>query len=342
MAAGTDGLVSRGHRRSQTAQVAYIRRTAGTTAYQVEQVNMKDEVARRYVDVFREEIETGKTEANNPWLSLDVDAYRAYREGEASALPEPYCHDPVDRIMMAGVQGLEILCLAGGGGQQSAVFSLLGANVTVFDLTPEQLESDRRAADHYGYGVKTVQGDMRDLSALSTASFDRVYQPISTLFVPSLRDVYAGVARVLKATGLYFADYAVPLLTMAEQRPWDGEGYTLYVTEPYVRGAILETNDGRLNFLEGESFSEFHHLLSDIINGLIAEGFVIRGVWENPRPDSGRPLGELRPGSEAHKERYLPWGLSVVAEGTGPKGPATTRRNGSAGSTGGGRPLTLG
>jgi len=101
---------------------------------------------------------------------------------------------------------------------------------------------------------------------------------------------------------------------MAENRGWDGKGYTLYITEPYIRGAILETDEKKLNFTAGKSFSEFHHLLSDIINGLIAEGLSIRGLWENPRPDSGSPLNEPEPGTERHQERYLPFGLSVIAE----------------------------
>jgi len=103
---------------------------------------------------------------------------------------------------------------------------------------------------------------------------------------------------------------------MAQQKPWDGEGYTLYVTQPYVRGHILETEDGRMNFSEGQSFSEFHHLLSDIINGHIAEGFAISGVWENPRPDTGPPVEDLEPGSDEHKNRFLPFGLAVVARRT--------------------------
>jgi ubiquinone/menaquinone biosynthesis C-methylase UbiE len=215
---------------------------------------------------------------------------------------------------------MNLLCLAGGGGQQSAVFSLLGANVTVLDLTPEQLQRDQQAARHYGYEVSAIQGDMRDLSALPTAGFDRVYQPISTLYVPHLPEVYRGVARVLKPGGLYSADYAVPLLYMAEDKGWDGSGYHLHVSQPYMRGAILETGEGKLNFAEGKSFAEFHHLLSDILNGLIAEGFVIRSVWENPRPGTGKPIEGLEPGSEAHRDRFLPFGLSIVAEGTGPGG----------------------
>ena len=215
--------------------------------------------------------------------------------------------------MMKGVRGKNVLCLAGGGGQQSAVFSLLGAKVTVFDLTAEQLEADQRAAEHYGYTVETVQGDMRDLSALPAAHFDRVYQPISTLFIPDLLELYRGVAQVIKPGGLYHSQYAMPLLYMAEGKPWDGDAYTLRIAQPYVQGAILETEDGRMNFSQGQSFSEFHHLLSDIINGHIAEGFAICGLWENPRPDTEPPLEELEPDSDEHRDRFLPFGLALVA-----------------------------
>ncbi len=273
---------------------------------------IKDDIARRQIDLFREASKKG-VDGTKPFLDLDLAAYRAYRDGESTALPRPYCNDPVDRVMMMGVKGRNILCLAGGGGQHSAVFSLLGARVTVLDLTPEQLDSDQLAARHYGYEVTTIQGDMRDLSGLPSSHFARVYQPISTLFVPDLQEVYAGVARVLEPGGLYSADFAVPLLYMAEGKRWDGIGYPLRITVPYIRGAILETEEGKMSFSKGQYFAEFHHLLSDIINGLIAEGLRIQGVWENPRPDCGPSLADLKPGSEEHRERYVPFGLSVVA-----------------------------
>ncbi len=274
--------------------------------------HVKDEIAQRKLELVRQDVRDGR-DYTVPWLDLDVEAYRAYRVGETSILPKPYCDRPDDRMMMAAVQGMDVLCLAGGGGQHSAVFALLGAHVTVLDLTPEQLERDQQVARHYGYAVKTIQGDMRDLSALPSNHFDRVYQPISTLFVPDLREVYAGVARVLKRNGLFLSDYAVPLLYMAQDKGWDGGGYMLYIGEPYVRGAVLETEDGRLNYATGESYSEFHHLLSDIVNGLIAEDLQLCGLWENPRPDSGPPIEDLEPGSEAHRARYLPYGLRIVA-----------------------------
>ena len=283
-------------------------------------MRVMDEIARRNLELTRKEIRENKSDRGwgKPNLSLDVEAFRRYRDGESLELPGPCRQDPSDAVMMSGVQGMEVLCLAGGGGAQSAVFSLLGARVTVLDLTPEQLEADEIAAKHYGYEVTTIQGDIRDLSVLATASFDRVYEPISTLYVPDLRGVFRGVARVLKPGGLYFASYAVPLQYMVEDRGWDGGGYLLRVTQPYRRGAILETQDGRLNYEEGESFGEFHHALSDIINGLIAEGFTIRALNEDPHPDYGPLLHELEPGSEAHRRRFLPRGLRTIAEGGGP------------------------
>ncbi len=215
--------------------------------------------------------------------------------------------------MLADVRDRPVLCLAGGGGQQSAFYSLLGATVTVLDLTPEQLERDRMAAAHYGYEVTTIEGDMRDISDLPDRHYARVCQPISTLYVPDLRQVYRGVARVLAPGGLYFSQYVNTALYMAEDLGWDGVGYLRRFSQPHRRGPVLErASDSVMNFEEGVSFGEFNHLLSDIINGLIAEGLIVQGLWESPRPDPG-PVGEHDPGTDGHRDSIIPFGLSVIA-----------------------------
>jgi ubiquinone/menaquinone biosynthesis C-methylase UbiE len=276
-------------------------------------VEPSDDFTRLVMAEFRRAVRE-KDHYTVPWLDLDISAYRACREG-AAGLPHPYAGDPVDTLMMNGVQGLEVLCLAGGGGQQSAVFSLLGARVTVLDLMDEQLAGDRAAAAHYGYPLAVLRGDMRDLSPLADASFDRVYQPISTLYVTDLPRVYREVSRVLRPGGMYAVDFAFPLLYMAHVEGWNGDAYTLSVREPYRRGEVRETPGGRVSFTDGEPIGEYHHLLSDIVNGLLSVGLAIRGLWENPRPDSA-PTADQVPGSAAHRHRYLPFGLSVVAEKT--------------------------
>src|SRR5436309_2234334 len=80
--------------------------------------------------------------------------------------------DPQGRL--GHLAGKEVLCLAGGGGQQAVAFALNSAQVTVFDLSEGQLERDREAARHYGYSVSLFQGDMGDLSIFDPASFDIV------------------------------------------------------------------------------------------------------------------------------------------------------------------------
>jgi SAM-dependent methyltransferase len=249
-----------------------------------------------------------------PWLDLDVAAYQAYCAGRTDQIPPPYGNDPAYQRMLLGVQCLDVLCLAGGGGQQSAVYGLLGAHVTVLDLTPSQLAADQEAAAHYGYSIVTLPGDMHDLSALPAGSFDRIHQPISTLYCHDLAALYGGVARLLKPGGLYFVDFAFPLLYMAHKGAWDGQGYSLQVNEPYRRGQIRELPDGRLSYTEGEAIGEYHHLLSDMVNKLIRAGLHIAGLWENPRPSDGARAAHLTPGSKDHRDHYLPFGISILAE----------------------------
>ena len=86
--------------------------------------------------------------------------------------------------VLAGVAGKEVLCLASGGGQQSAVFGLLGANVTVVDLAEGQLEGDRTAAGYFGYQITAICADMRDIPCVNDEAFALVYQAHCMAYVP--------------------------------------------------------------------------------------------------------------------------------------------------------------
>src|SRR5919199_5451969 len=96
--------------------------------------------------------------------------------------------DPERRL--GTVVGKDVLCLACGGGQQSVAFALLGAKVTVFDLSAAQLDRDRVAAAQVGVEINIRQGDMRDLSCFEAARFDLVYHAYSLGFVPKARVVF--------------------------------------------------------------------------------------------------------------------------------------------------------
>ncbi|REE70484.1 methyltransferase family protein [Paenibacillus taihuensis] len=173
--------------------------------------------------------------------------------------------------------GKRVLCLASGGGQQSAAFALLGADVTVFDLSPSQLERDQAAADHYGMKIRTQQGDMRDLSCFEADSFDLVWQPYSLNFVPDSRVVFAQVSRILRSDGLYYFMCANPFFAGLTHEAWNGEGYTL--KHRYEDERVTTYPDQEWVYDQSaaerriEQPVEYTQTLSRMMNALIKEGF---------------------------------------------------------------------
>lgn len=237
-----------------------------------------------------------------PWLDLDRDVLCRYAGGELEGVPEPLS-DIYPPGILAGVAGKDVLCLASGGGQQSAVFGLLGARVTVLDLTGGQLAGDRKAAAHYGYEITAIQADMRDLSCLNDASFDLVYQGNSMAWAPDVRQVYRGVARALRPGGVYRVDFTNPATEFVDFRSGDGEGYRL--TVPYAETEIVERLDEA-----GEDSLQFRHHMSEIFNGLLEVGLSIEQVQDSPH--YFRPYAQAHPGSWAHSMAFL-GGFAIVA-----------------------------
>lgn len=213
--------------------------------------------------------------------------------------------------ILGDVRGKDVLCLAGGGGQQSVAFALLGAQVTVVDLSGEQLQRDRDAADHYHLTITTLQGDMRDLSQLDAASYDIVWHPYSLNFVPEVRVVFGEVARVLRAGGIYHLNCGNPFTIGLGEKDWNGEGYNL--KHPYRDGFEIVGADADWVHTSGESVPpprEYRHTLSTLINGLIEHGFTIRYVSDtmdlNPDPNAA-------PGTWEHFCSIAPPWLAIWA-----------------------------
>jgi SAM-dependent methyltransferase len=257
-------------------------------------MSMNDDVAVANQRLWEEEAKKG-CGYTIPWLDLDVDLLRRYASGELASLPEPLdCLSPPS--VFSNVEGKDVLCLASGGGQQSAVFGLLGARVTIVDLAEGQLRGDRRAAEHYGYSVTARHADMRDLSCIADASFDLVYQAPSLSYVPHLCEVYGEVSRVLRDGGRYRVQYHQPA---THRMAWDGEAYR--VTEPYVE-RVQRRDDGGI---------EFRHYMDDIFGGLVDAGLSIRQVVDQGRHREPDP--EASPGSWAHQDAYVGGGFVIVA-----------------------------
>ena len=81
-------------------------------------------------------------------------------------------HQPLHTVDAIGWLGGDItdkkvLCLAAGGGRQSAIYAATGAKVTVVDISPAMLELDREVAAERGIDLQVVETSMDDLSTVS-------------------------------------------------------------------------------------------------------------------------------------------------------------------------------
>ncbi|REJ70957.1 MAG: class I SAM-dependent methyltransferase [Planctomycetota bacterium] len=213
------------------------------------------------------------------------------------------------------VQGLDVLCLAGGGGWQSILYAAAGARVTVADLSPAMLALDEREAARRKLTVRVLEASMDDLSPLPDRSFDIVHQPVSTCYVPRLKPVYAEIARVLRPGGLYISQHKQPTSLQIVDR--DGR-------DRYIVGVGYYHNDP-LPAVIDESYREdgaveYLHRWEELIGELCAAGFVIEALTE---PRRGDP--KAKPGHFKHRGLFVPPYVRLKARRSEAKSPVAGR-----------------
>lgn len=232
-----------------------------------------------------------QVDINNKFtIPVDPQTVAAARKGEFSVLLTET--KPVPSEWFPPFQGLNLLGLACGGGQQGPVFAALGANVTIFDNSPAQLERDRQVAAREGLNIRTVEGDMRDLSAFADEAFDLVFHPVSNVFCPEVRPVWREAFRVLRHGGLLLSGFANPIYYMFGTHADEQKTLQVRYAIPYSDLNDMEPEELDICIEEGIPL-EFGHSLSDLIAGQIDAGFVITGFYEDICPDS--PLSQYHP-----------------------------------------------
>jgi SAM-dependent methyltransferase len=224
--------------------------------------------------------------ADNMWTRpVGPDVVEAAREGDWNVVLISL--RPTPRDWFGGeLTGRDLLLLASGGGQQGPVLAAAGANVTVFDNSPAQLARDREVSDVHGLGIRTVQGDMADLSELGDESFDLVFHPVSNVFAEDVRPVWREAYRVLRPGGRLLAGFMNPAIYVFDNELFDrtGDRVVRYAV-PYSDLKDLPEEDLAAKRERGE-FLEFGHSLADQIGGQIAAGFHIIGFDECHRSET--------------------------------------------------------
>jgi SAM-dependent methyltransferase len=243
---------------------------------------------RRYNrDAWDREVERG-----NQWtVPVGPDVIEAARRGRWEVLLTDTI--PVPKEWFPELDGADVLCLASGGGQQAPIFSAAGASVTVLDNSPKQLAQNRLVAERESLDLRTIEGDMADLSMFADESFDLVVHPVSNLFAPEVRPVWAEAFRVLRRGGVLLAGFLNPAVYIFDLELADRDG-ELRVRHalPYADATSLGEEAVERKIDRGEPL-EFSHTLDDQIGGQIEAGFVIAGFYEDRHRDD--PIAAYMP-----------------------------------------------
>src|SRR5690606_26498824 len=124
---------------------------------------------------------------------------------------------------------------------------------------------------------------------------DIVHQPVSTCYIPRIRDVYAGIAHVLRDGGIYISQHKQPTSLQVVTRD---------SSDRYVIGIPYYHNDP-LPAVPDTSYREpgaveYLHRWEQLIGELCRSGFVVEDVVEPRRGDPN-----ARPGHFRHRGMYV-------------------------------------
>ena len=204
----------------------------------------------------------------------------------------------------ARLDGLDVLCLAAGGGKHGPLYAAAGARVTVVDLSPAMLALDRAVARERRIDLEIIEGSMDDLSMLAPSRFDLVVHPVSTCYLPVVAEVFREVARVTKSGGTYVSQHKSPASLQATLFPGAAGRYELAQPQT-IPGPLPPAPPSRLR---EAGTREYVHSLAAILGGICRAGFTIEDVAE---PDHARAGAE--PGSVGHRSAFLPPYVRVLA-----------------------------
>jgi SAM-dependent methyltransferase len=238
-------------------------------------------------EAWNREVEGGQNRWSQP---VDSETIAKAKQGEFSVLLTE--NIPVPRKWFPTLKGADVLCLASGGGQQGPILAAAGANVTVFDNSPAQLKQDQLVAERESLPLRTVEGDAAELSMFADKSFDLIFNPVSTVFMPDVRAVWKECYRVLRHGGILMTGAMNPVHYIFDLYRADEGILEVAHSIPYSDLTSIPQEDLD-ELIEKGLPVEFGHSLTDLLGGQCDAGFVITDLYEDYMLDS--PLHKYHP-----------------------------------------------
>lgn len=234
-----------------------------------------------YTKINEQVIKQWKEKFNFYWMiPLSHEEYESVKKGANLLTVTPNKKVPYE--WYSDCEGKKVLGVAAGGGQQMAVFSALGANCTLLDISGEQIESDLLVSQREGYKIDLIKGDMTERFPFDDESFDVVINPISNHYIRDLQPFYNEIYRVLKKGGIFIAG-------MENEIYW---AVTPNTNKLEIKLPVDPLTDKKMydDLIQNGYALQFSHTTSEQIRCQLKAGFVLKDMYDDTE---GGIFGEL-------------------------------------------------
>jgi SAM-dependent methyltransferase len=222
-----------------------------------------------YQDINAQTIDRWVEEGWEWGIPITHEEFVAAQNGKWDVLLTPT--KPVPHAWFGELNGKKVLGLASGGGQQMPIFSALGADCTVLDYSPKQLESEHMVAQREGYDIRIIRADMTKPLPFPDAEFDLIFHPVSNCYVEKVEPIFAECFRVLKHGGILLCGLGNEINYLVD------ENETVISNEMPFNPL---TNDRYKKQLEEEDCGmQFSHTIEEQLGGQLKAGFVLTDIF---------------------------------------------------------------
>mgnify|MGYP001819687369 FL=1 len=227
-----------------------------------------------------------------PWSTpVSTEQIEAARQGRWAIRLTP--NKDIPSHWYPDFNGLQLLCLAGAGGQQAPILAAAGAQVTVLDNSPGQLDADRTVALRDSLEIDLQCGDMADLSRFGDARFGLIVHPVSNCFVPSLNRVWEECYRVLAPGGRLLTGFLNPAFFLFDEDADRNRGLLEVANRlPYADVDVFDPEEVERRAAAGDAMT-FSHSLEAQIGGQLQAGSLLAGMYEDDWSDAATTLNRF-------------------------------------------------
>lgn len=158
--------------------------------------------------------------------------------------------------------------------------SLAGANVTVTDLSDQQLANEKYVSAREGYSINIIKADLSKQFPFEDNSFDIIFNPVSNCYIEHLQPVWNECSRVIRKNGILMMAFVKEEFFLFEPDYKNEDFLISRHTLPFNPYKDL-SEESKKRFIEEHRPFAFSHSLTEQIGGLIKAGFEITDIYED-------------------------------------------------------------